>query len=73
MQQLDQSQFIFSEIKEKPFMRVYPSSNKMFYYSKNLTKEEIIPKGSKLLLKPCFPNEFIPNPHYRIYIASVGV
>lgn len=72
MEELNQSRFIYSENKEKPFMRVFPTKHKKFYYTNKLQKDEIIEKGSMLYIKPCFPNKFIPNPHFRIFIASIS-
>ena len=67
-----QNQFIYSEVVEKPFMRIYPTKNNKFYISNNLQRDELIVKGSKLVVKRLFANQFIPNPHFRIYIASLG-
>jgi len=65
--------YLFSEVETKPFMSLRPCRNRLTWYSIPLKKDELILKGSKLLVKPCGIMRDWGYNHYKIFIASIGV
>lgn len=64
---------LFSEVETKPFMSLRPSRNRLTWYTFPLQRDELIPKGSKLLIKPCGSVRDWGYNDYKIFIASIGV
>ena len=56
MEELNQENYgqtlLFSETKEKPFMSLFPSQKSLIWWSYPLIRDEMIPRGSKLFIKP---------------------
>jgi hypothetical protein len=67
---MDQAKFIYSENEQKPFTRVWKTSQGKFFYSDPFKQDTIIKAGSKLFVKPCFPQEYETRFHYEISLVT---
>ena len=64
---------LFSEVETKPFMKLHPSRNRLIWFSIPLQRDELIPKGSKLIVRPTGTNRDWGYNSYKIFIATISV